>query len=77
MLRSPLYQLRKEKGFTIAELAKTLKTKPCVIGRVEAGKIRFPVAFIDPLEKMGCDALQFLTAQEDFREWLRKRRHNI
>lgn len=75
MSHSPLYQLRKEKGFTIAELAKALKTKPGVIGKVEAGKIRFPLVFCDPLEKMGYDALQFLTAQEDFREWLKKQRH--
>lgn len=75
MLCSPLYQFRKEKGLTISELANVLKTKPCVIGRVEAGKIRFPVTFIDHLEKMGCNALQFLIAQEDFREWLRKQGH--
>lgn len=77
MICSPLWQFRKEKGFTVAELAKLLKTKPWVIGRVEAGKIRFPANFIKPLERMGCDALQFLVAQEDFREGLRKRRHDF
>ena len=53
MLRSPLCQFRKETGLTIAELSKVLKTKPWVIGRVEAAKIRLPVAFIDPLERTG------------------------
>lgn len=73
---SPFQRFRKEKGLNKKEIAYALKTKPCVIARIEAGKIGLPLGFIEPLQKMGCNAFQLFTAQEDFLKYLRKRRYD-
>jgi hypothetical protein len=75
-VRSPFQRFRKEKGLNKKEIASALKTKPFVIGRIEAGKIGLPLDFIEPLQKMGCDAFGLFTAQEDFLKYLRKRRYD-
>jgi hypothetical protein len=75
IVRNPLERFSKERGLSKKELAKVLKTTPAVIGRVEAGKIGLPLAFIEPLQKLGCNAFQLFVDQQDFIKCLRERRN--
>lgn len=66
MVHVPMKEIRRKFGWTTKYLAQLLGTRPTVIGKIEAGKMRIPVKLFRPLQRIGIDPFDLSIAQEEF-----------
>jgi len=73
MVKSPLTEIREQRGYTKNELGMILNISETTVKRIEIGASRIPERSFNGLQKLGFDPVEVVKQQENFIEEMIKK----